>query len=106
MRLKLTIVDSVGFGDQIDKSDRYASMYYYVPLCQVYVLRSIVSIFRRHVRTPMMCHYFSYKKIVDYIDQQFENYLQEELKVKRMLHSYHDSRIHACLYFVAPTGHS
>ena len=50
--------------------------------------------------------YFSFKPIVDYIDDQFERYLQEELKVKRVLHSYHDTRIHACLYFIAPTGHS
>ena len=48
----------------------------------------------------------SYKAIVDYIDTQYEAYLQEELKVKRALHSYHDTRIHVCLYFVAPTGHS
>ena len=50
--------------------------------------------------------FFSWKPIVDYIDAQFDAYLQEELKIKRMLHSYHDSRVHACLYFVAPTGHS
>jgi len=69
VRLKLTVVDTVGFGDQIDKTD-------------------------------------SYKPVVDYIDHQFEAYLQEELKVKRMLHNYHDTRIHTCLYFIAPTGHS
>lgn len=39
VRLKLTCVDSVGFGDQINKDD-------------------------------------SFKPIVEYIDQQFENYLQ------------------------------
>jgi len=49
---------------------------------------------------------YSYKPIVEYIDEQFEAYLQEELKVKRSLHTYHDTRIHACLYFLAPTGHS
>jgi len=43
---------------------------------------------------------------VDYIDEQFENYLQEELKIKRDLVTFHDSRIHVCLYFVVPTGHS
>lgn len=48
----------------------------------------------------------SYKSIVEFIDTQFEAYLQEELKIKRTLHSYHDTRIHACLYFIAPTGHS
>lgn len=48
----------------------------------------------------------SYKPIVDYIDTQFENYLQEELKIKRSLFNYHDTRIHICLYFISPTGHS
>lgn len=51
-------------------------------------------------------HTPSYKSIVEFIDAQFEAYLQEELKIKRTLHSYHDTRIHACLYFIAPTGHS
>jgi len=67
--LKLTLVDSVGFGDQINKDD-------------------------------------SWKPIVDYIDAQFDAYLQEELKIQRFLHTYHDTRVHACLYFIAPTGHS
>ncbi|NXD16264.1 SEP10 protein, partial [Nothocercus nigrocapillus] len=69
VHLKLTIVNTVGFGDQINKED-------------------------------------SYQPIVDYIDAQFEAYLQEELKIKRSLHSYHDTRIHVCLYFISPTGHS
>uniref|UniRef100_A0A7M4G1F3 Septin n=1 Tax=Crocodylus porosus TaxID=8502 RepID=A0A7M4G1F3_CROPO len=69
VRLKLTIVNTVGFGDQINKED-------------------------------------SYQPIVDYIDAQFEAYLQEELKIKRSLYSYHDTRIHVCLYFISPTGHS
>ncbi|GCC21974.1 hypothetical protein chiPu_0000357 [Chiloscyllium punctatum] len=46
--LKLTVVNTVGFGDQVNKEE-------------------------------------SYKPIVDYIDAQFENYLQEELKIKRSL---------------------
>lgn len=61
-------MDTVGYGDQINKED-------------------------------------SFKAIVDYIDSQFENYLQEELKIKRSLSAYHDNRIHACLYFICPTGH-
>ncbi|XP_016354150.1 septin-10 isoform X2 [Sinocyclocheilus anshuiensis] len=69
VRLKLTVVNTVGFGDQMNKQQ-------------------------------------SYQHIVDYIDTQFESYLQEELKIKRSLHNYHDSRIHACLYFIAPSGHS
>ena len=48
----------------------------------------------------------SYQPIVDCIDAQFEAYLQEELKIKRSLFNYHDSRVHVCLYFISPTGHS
>lgn len=48
----------------------------------------------------------SYKPILEYIDAQFEKYLEEELKIKRFLFNYHDTRIHICLYFIAPTGHS
>ncbi|KAK2495441.1 hypothetical protein MC885_018536 [Smutsia gigantea] len=69
VQLTLTIVNTVGFGDQINKED-------------------------------------SYQPIVDYIDAQFEAYLQEELKIKRSLFNYHDSRVHVCLYFISPTGHS
>lgn len=68
VNLKLTVIDTVGYGDQINKED-------------------------------------SFKPIVDYIDTQFEAYLQEELKIKRSLDAYHDTRIHACLYFISPTGH-
>ncbi|XP_037914776.1 septin-2 isoform X2 [Hermetia illucens] len=68
VRLKLTICDTVGYGDQINKDD-------------------------------------SFKAVVDYIDAQFEAYLQEELKIKRSLGTCHDSRIHICLYFICPTGH-
>ncbi|KAB0354021.1 hypothetical protein FD755_023286, partial [Muntiacus reevesi] len=55
MGLNLTIVNMVGFGDQINKED-------------------------------------SYKPI--------------ELKICRVLHTYHDSRIHACLCFITHKGHS
>merc|ERR1719357_773830 len=68
VNLKLTLVDTVGYGDQINKED-------------------------------------SFKSIVDYIDNQFEAYLQEELKIKRNLNTYHDTRIHVCLYFITPNGH-
>jgi septin family protein len=69
VRLKLTIVETVGFGDQIDKDESHA----------------IIS---------------------NYIDTQFESYLQEELKLKRNLSIINDNRIHVCLYFICPTGHS
>ncbi len=69
IRLKLTVVETAGFGDQINKDD-------------------------------------SFKVIGDFIDAQFQSYLDEELKIKRNLSNYHDTRIHVCLYFINPTGHS
>uniref|UniRef100_A0A8C3W3K8 Septin n=1 Tax=Catagonus wagneri TaxID=51154 RepID=A0A8C3W3K8_9CETA len=69
VQLKLTVVKTVGYGDQINKES-------------------------------------SYHPIVDYIDAQFESYLQEEWKIKRSFADYHDSRVHVCLYFISPTGHS
>uniref|UniRef100_A0A0K0DVW8 Septin-type G domain-containing protein n=1 Tax=Strongyloides stercoralis TaxID=6248 RepID=A0A0K0DVW8_STRER len=45
------------------------------------------------------------KLITSYIDDQFEKYLKEELKVKRCMTYYDDTRIHACLFFISPTGH-
>lgn len=48
----------------------------------------------------------SHKPILEYIDAQFESYLEEELRIKRSLFNCHDTRIHICLYFIAPTGHS
>ena len=69
MKLRLTLVSTKGYGDQIDKSN-------------------------------------SIKPLLDYIDEQFESYLQEELKIKRDLVNFHDTRVHVCLYFISPTGHS
>lgn len=68
VNLKLKIVDTIGYGDQINRIN-------------------------------------SAKSIVDFIDAQFNNYLQEELKIDRSMTTYDDTRVHACLYFICPTGH-
>lgn len=69
VRLKLSLIESVGFGDQINKED-------------------------------------SHEIVSQYLDSQFEAYLQEELKIKRNFSLIQDSRIHVCLYMLCPTGHS
>jgi septin 7 len=46
----------------------------------------------------------SWKPIVDNIDQRFDSYLDSENKVNRS--NIIDNRIHACVYFIQPTGHS
>ena len=69
IKLKLSVIETQGFCDQIDKTD-------------------------------------SYRPIVKHINEQFENYLQEELKMNRSTNlSLEDSRVHCCLYLLPPTGH-
>lgn len=46
----------------------------------------------------------SWKPIVEFIDDQHESYLRQEQQPDR--HSTNDMRVHACLYFIRPTGHS
>lgn len=41
--------------------------------------------------------------IVDFIDDQHENYMLQEQQPDR--HQKQDMRVHACLYFIRPTGH-
>lgn len=46
----------------------------------------------------------SWDPILSYINQQYEQYLQEELLITRQRHI-PDTRVHCCVYFVPPTGH-
>lgn len=66
--LHLTVVETVGYGDQVDKSA-------------------------------------SLEPINQYIDAQFEYYLQAELQEQRSMASVSDTRIHVCLFLICPTGH-
>jgi septin 7 len=45
-----------------------------------------------------------WEPIQEYIDLQFDTYLNQESRVNRPVHI-PDTRIHICLYFIAPTGH-
>lgn len=69
VNVKLTITETVGYGDQINREDNV---------------------------TPVIHH----------IQSQFEKYFNEELKIKRSLSMPKDTRIHACIYFICPTGHN
>jgi septin family protein len=70
INLKLTIIETSGYGDQIDKGA-------------------------------------SHEEIVAYVSAQCEAYLQEELSLRRSsCRQINDTRVHACLYFITPTGHS
>ncbi|ODM98331.1 Septin-2 [Orchesella cincta] len=68
VQMNLTIVDTVGYGDQVNQEG-------------------------------------ASKPIVEYIEGQYSLYFEEELKTDRCLDLYEDTRIHACLYFISPTGH-
>lgn len=48
----------------------------------------------------------SWKPIIDDIDQRFDAYLESENKVQRNAGDVEDNRVHACVYFIQPTGHS
>ena len=42
--------------------------------------------------------------VLNYVESQYEAFLEAETKVARNP-TMADSRVHACLYFIAPTGH-
>ncbi|MCJ1232174.1 hypothetical protein MMC14_000123 [Varicellaria rhodocarpa] len=67
VRLRLTVVDTPGFGDFVNNDE-------------------------------------SWRPIVENIEQRFDAYLDAENKVNRM--NIVDNRVHACVYFIQPTGHA
>ncbi|KAM6986116.1 septin-5-like [Aplochiton taeniatus] len=66
IKLRLTIIDTPGFGDAVNNTQ-------------------------------------SWKEVVDYIDQQFEQYFRDESGLNRK--NIQDNRVHCCLYFISPFGH-
>ncbi|CAE6432507.1 unnamed protein product [Rhizoctonia solani] len=67
VRLRLTVVDTPGFGDFVNNDD-------------------------------------SWKPIVENIEARFDAYLEQENRVNRQ--KMVDNRVHACIYFIQPSGHS
>jgi septin 7 len=47
---------------------------------------------------------FSWKPILDDIESRYDSYHEQENRVNRK--KIVDTRIHACLYFIQPTGHA
>ncbi|XP_039278244.1 septin-7 isoform X17 [Nilaparvata lugens] len=45
-----------------------------------------------------------WQPVIDYIESRYEEYLNAESRVNRKVQQ-PDSRVHCCLYFVAPSGH-
>lgn len=82
----MTIVDTPGFGDQIDNEARF----------------DILSPKSIGVLTFFLCHSFS--EIVGHLERQYDDILAEESRIKRNPR-FRDNRVHALLYFITPTGH-
>ncbi len=47
-----------------------------------------------------------WESVAKFIDHQHAVQLENELRTTRSVEDYDDVRIHACLYFIAPTGHT
>lgn len=47
---------------------------------------------------------FSWTPVLDYVNEQFDKYLNEEVSINRKK-VIPDTRVHACIYFIPPTGH-
>lgn len=47
--------------------------------------------------------FFSWIPVVDFVESKYEEYLTAESRVHRT--AIPDTRVHVCLYFIAPSGH-
>lgn len=89
VRVSLTIIDTPGFGDQIDNE-----------FTSVDVRSSC-----QGALTDRWVPSCSFSEIVGYLERQYDDILAEESRIKRNPR-FKDSRVHALLYFITPTGHS
>ena len=87
-RISLTIVDTPGFGDQIDNEAR----------CEIYPIRP-----SGHF-ADLVFPLSSFSEIVGFLERQYDDILAEESRIKRNPR-FRDNRVHAMLYFITPTGH-
>lgn len=87
VRLRLNIVDTPGYGDQVNNEG------WCVP----------ISVYHQFPQLTI-CTY-SWDPIIKYIKDQHSAYLRKELTAMRDRYI-QDTRIHCCLYFINPTGHA
>ena len=88
MRLRLNIVDTPGYGDMVNNENWY-----------------VLRVFRFGFYMLKSTFIFSWDPIIKYIKDQHSAYLRKELTAMRDRHI-QDTRIHCCLFFINPTGHS
>lgn len=63
-----------------------------------------ISIFENLWKLKNLIQFFSsWQPVIDFIDSKYDEYLNAESRVVRSPTP--DTRVHACLYFIAPTGH-
>lgn len=48
----------------------------------------------------------SMDSVIAYIEEQYDKYLQQELKISRDMWSYKDTRVHCCIFMLPPLGRS
>ncbi|VDM05672.1 unnamed protein product [Schistocephalus solidus] len=117
--LKLTVIDTPGFGDSVNNSECWQPILNFIDArfdeylaAEGRVSRNSVSIPDKRVHA---CLYFiaptdsvnnseCWQPILNFIDARFDEYLAAEGRVSRNSVSIPDKRVHACLYFIAPTG--
>ena len=87
VRLRLNIVDTPGYGDQVNNENWYVPTQASMPI------------------VTLILFYSSWDPIIKYIKDQHSAYLRKELTAMRDRHI-QDTRIHCCLFFINPTGHS
>ena len=86
VRLRLNIVDTPGYGDQVNNENWYVN-------------------FNSAIYDILSYNCNSWDPIVKYIKDQHSAYLRKELTAMRDRHI-QDTRIHCAIFFINPTGHS
>lgn len=85
VKLRLTVVDTPGFGDNMNSTE-WLVRFYDLYFCFKFV-----------------CFPLSWKPILDFIDQQFLKYFQAETSFGIERKYVQDERVHCCLYFLPPS---
>ena len=86
--MRLNIVDTPGYGDMVNNENWY-----------------VLRVFRFGFYMLRSTFIFSWDPIIKYIKDQHSAYLRKELTAVRDRYI-QDTRIHCCLFFINPTGHS
>lgn len=84
VKLRLTVVDTPGFGDAVDNRAWYITLLVIIAL----------------TCAPLLC---SWQPVINYVNEKYDQYLRDESGLNRR--NIEDHRVHCCLYFINPCGH-